>query len=54
MLAVAPAWLGRGGTMPGAGLVALLGAVLVAGLLSSLLATRAALGGRMLEALRAE
>ena len=32
----------------------LLAAVVVAGVLSSAIATRAALGGRMLEALRAE
>jgi putative ABC transport system permease protein len=53
-LAVAPAWLGRGGTLPGPGLVGLLLAVMAAGLLSSLVATRAALAGNMLEALRAE
>jgi hypothetical protein len=53
-LAVAPAWLGRGGTLPGPGLVGLLLAVAVAGLLSSIVATRAALSGNMLEALRAE
>ena len=54
MLAVAPAWFGRGGTAPGSGLALLLGAVLAAGLLSALVATRAALSGRILEALRAE
>jgi putative ABC transport system permease protein len=54
VLAVAPAWLSRGGTLPGAGLFALLAAVAVAGLLSSLVATRAAVSGGMLEALRAE
>ena len=53
-LAVAPAWLGRGGTLPGPGLLGLLLAVAAAGLLSSIVATRAALGGNMLEALRAE
>jgi putative ABC transport system permease protein len=53
-LAVAPAWLGRGGTLPGPGLVLLLLAVAAAGLLSSFVATRAALGGNLLEALRAE
>jgi ABC-type antimicrobial peptide transport system permease subunit len=54
LLAVAPAWLSRGGALPGAGLAALLAAVAVAGIISSLIATRAALGGRMLDALRAE
>ena len=53
-LAIAPAWLGRGGSLPGPGLLGLLLAVAVAGLLSSIVATRAALGGNMLEALRAE
>ena len=53
-LAVAPAWLGRGGSLPGPGLLGLLLAVAAAGLLSSIVATRAALGGNMLEALRAE
>jgi putative ABC transport system permease protein len=53
-IAIAPAWLGRGGSVPGPGLFALLGAVLVAGLVSSAIATRAALKGNMLEALRAE
>jgi ABC-type antimicrobial peptide transport system permease subunit len=53
-LAIAPAWLGRGGALPGRGLVLLLAAVAVAGLVSSVVATRAALRGNMLEALRAE
>jgi hypothetical protein len=53
-LAIAPAWLGRGGAMPGTGLLLLLIAVAAAGLLSSAIATRAALGGGILEALRAE
>jgi putative ABC transport system permease protein len=53
-IAIAPAWLGRGGTLPGTGLLVLLLAVIVAGLLSSMIATRAALSGRMLDALRAE
>lgn len=53
-LAVAPAWLGRGGSTPGAGLAALLGAVAVAGILSSFIATRAALRGNMLAALKTE
>ncbi len=54
MIAIAPAWLGRGGGAPGAGLALLLAGVVVAGLLSAAVATRAALGGRLLEALRAE
>jgi hypothetical protein len=53
-VAIAPAWLGRGGSVPGLGLIGLLAAVIAAGLLSSTLATRAALGGKMLDALRAE
>ncbi len=53
-IAIAPAWLGRGGARPGAGLVALLAGVVLAGLVSSLVATRAALAGRVLDALRAE
>jgi putative ABC transport system permease protein len=53
-LAIAPAWLGRGGALPGRGLVLLLAAVAVAGLVSSVVAARAALRGNMLEALRAE
>lgn len=53
-LAVAPAWLGRGGALPGPGLLLLLIAVAVAGLVSSLVATRAAVRGNLLEALRAE
>jgi ABC-type antimicrobial peptide transport system permease subunit len=54
VIAIAPAWLGRGGAMPGRGLLFLFGAVVVSGVLSSLIATRAALSGRMLDALRAE
>jgi hypothetical protein len=53
-IAIAPAWLGRGGTLPGSGLALLLAGVVVAGLLSSFVATRAALSGRMLDSLRAE
>jgi putative ABC transport system permease protein len=53
-LAVAPAWLGRGGVLPGEGLVLLLLAVAAGGLLSAFVATRVALRGNMLEALRAE
>jgi putative ABC transport system permease protein len=53
-LAIAPAWLGRGGGMPGPGLLLLLIAVAAAGLVSSALAVRAALSGAILNALRAE
>jgi hypothetical protein len=54
LVAIAPAWLGRGGSVPGAGLVLLLGAVLAAGLVSALVATRAALRGPVLDALKSE
>jgi hypothetical protein len=54
MLAVAPAWVGRTGSGPGFMLVGLLGGVVLAGVVSSVLATRAAVQGSMLEALRAE
>ena len=54
VIAVAPAWLARGGTGPGAGLVLLLAAIAVAGMLSAAVATRAAVSGGLLEALRAE
>jgi putative ABC transport system permease protein len=53
-IAIAPAWLGREGRLPGTGLILLLVAVIASGLLSSFVATRAALSGRMLDALRAE
>jgi hypothetical protein len=53
-IAIAPAWLARPGALPGIGLALLLVSVIAAGLLSSIVATRAALRGRMLEALRAE
>ena len=53
-VAVAPAWLGREGSGPGLGLAFLLVAVIVAGLLSSLIAVRAALRGRMVAALSSE
>jgi putative ABC transport system permease protein len=53
-IAIAPAWLGRSGGLPGIGLLLLLAAVILAGVLSSVIATRAALSGRVLEALRAE
>jgi ABC-type antimicrobial peptide transport system permease subunit len=54
LLAVVPAWTSRAGSGPGRMLLVLLGGVVLAGLVSSMLATRAALSGRMLEALRAE
>ena len=44
----------RGAAVPGPGLLGLLMAVAIAGLLSSLVATRAALGGTLLDALRVE
>jgi putative ABC transport system permease protein len=53
-IAIAPAWLGRGGVLPGSRLLLLFGAVVASGVLSSLIATKAALSGRMLDALRAE
>ncbi|MBA3296584.1 MAG: ABC transporter permease [Acidobacteria bacterium] len=54
VLAVGPAWMGRGGTRPGASLLILLGGVVVAGVISSAVAARAALGGDVLSGLRAE
>jgi putative ABC transport system permease protein len=54
IIAVAPAWLGREGSAPGIGFVLLLAGVLAAGLLSALAATRAAVSGQLLGALRAE
>ncbi|HXG53741.1 MAG TPA: ABC transporter permease, partial [Vicinamibacterales bacterium] len=53
-LAVGPAWMGRAGTHPGAGLLVLLGGVVAAGVLSSVVAARAALSGDVLSGLRAE
>ena len=53
-IAVAPAWFGRGGSAPGVGLALLLVAVLAAGLVSAVIATRAALSGAVLEGLRNE
>ena len=52
-VAVAPAWLGRG-ARPGGTLLILLGGVVIAGVLSSVIAARAALRGDVLNALRAE
>ena len=54
LIAVAPAWLARGGSRPGVGLAVLLVAIAAAGILSAAVATRAAVSGRLLEALRAE
>jgi hypothetical protein len=54
LIAVAPAWLARGGSRPGIGLAVLLVAIAAAGILSAAVATRAAVSGRLLEALRAE
>jgi hypothetical protein len=54
LVAIAPAWLSRGGSGPGGGLALLLAAILAAGLLSAFGATRAALRGQVLEALRSE
>jgi ABC-type antimicrobial peptide transport system permease subunit len=54
IVAIAPAWFGRGGEAPGIGLALLLAGVLAAGVLSAAAATRTALGGRLLQALRAE
>jgi hypothetical protein len=53
-LAVAPAWLGRGGARPGGTLLVLLAGVTIAGVVSSAVAARAALRGDVLHALRAE
>jgi hypothetical protein len=53
-VAVAPAWIERGGGQPGGGLILLLLAVAIAGMVASALATRAALRGRLLDALAAE
>lgn len=54
VLAIAPAWTEGAGHDPGITLLALILAVALAGLLSSFFATRAAVRGRMLDALRAE
>jgi putative ABC transport system permease protein len=54
LLAVGPAWVSRSGGGPGLMLAVLLGGVIAAGLISSVLATRAALRGGTLDALRAE
>jgi ABC-type lipoprotein release transport system permease subunit len=54
VVAIAPAWFGHSGRAPGTGLILLLAGVAAAGLLSSVAATRAALRGQVLDALRAE
>jgi ABC-type lipoprotein release transport system permease subunit len=54
VLAVLPAWFGRGGARPGVALLMLLIGVVLAGVVSSALAVRAALRGEVLNALRAE
>ena len=54
LLAIAPVVLDRGGRLPAVSLVVLLGGVLAAGLLTSLLATAIALRSPLLPALRAE
>ena len=54
LVAIAPAWTGRGGSAPGAGLGLLLVAIVAAGLVSALGATMAALRGGLLDALRSE
>lgn len=53
-VAIAPAWIGRGGSVPGLGLALLLVAILAAGLISAFGATRTALRGGVLDALRSE
>jgi ABC-type antimicrobial peptide transport system permease subunit len=54
LLAIAPVVVDRGGRLPAASLALLLGGVLAAGLLTSLLATAVALRSPLLAALRAE
>jgi len=54
LLAIAPALLDRGGRLPAAALLLLLGAVLAAGLITSLAATAVALKSPLLAALREE
>jgi ABC-type lipoprotein release transport system permease subunit len=53
-IAIAPAWIDRGGSAPGLGLALLLVGVLAAGVLSAAAATKAALRGEVLASLRAE
>ncbi len=54
VVAIAPAVVERGGTLPATGSAALLLAVFSAGLVSSVIATRAALSAPLLDALRSE
>ncbi|HEV2803159.1 MAG TPA: ABC transporter permease [Pyrinomonadaceae bacterium] len=54
LLAIAPAFYARGGRLPAASLVVVLGAVVVTGLMASLLATITVLRAPLLPALRAE
>ena len=54
LIAVIPAWLSHGGGGPGVGLVLLVAAIAAAGVISAAAATRAAVSGRLLDALRAE
>lgn len=55
LISIAPAALERGATLPaGAGVWAILAGVFVTGLMSSAIATRAAVQSRLLDALRAE
>lgn len=54
IIAIAPALIARGGAAPGAGLGLLLLGVILAGVLSAVAATRAALSGGLLQALRAD
>ena len=53
-VAIAPAWVAHSGSAPGLELAALLVGICAAGIVSSVIATRAALAGRLLDALRAE
>ena len=54
LLAIAPALLDRGGRLPAAAMLLLLGGVLAAGLITSLAATAVALRSPLLAALREE
>ncbi len=53
-IAIAPAFIDRGGVVPGFALMVLLGAVLLAGLLSALAATAAAIRAPLVASLRSE
>jgi hypothetical protein len=54
LIAVAPAWIERGGQLPALSLLPVLGGVFAVGLLISVLATAAALRGAVLSSLRSE